>query len=329
VKRAIIALLILLSSTSVWAATFDFRPCTPAQQNCFLIKISDELRYEDSEKFARQIKLRKVDAAMVTLDSPGGSVVAAIEIGRIIRAKAYQTFVGSSHDCTSACGIIWLAGAKRFGESRTLIGFHAASITEHGKTTETGMGNALVGAYLRELGLSYDAIARLTVASPDDMSWLSISDVRALGIDAQIYNPASPPPRRASTSTRAVEPNSVVQAEQGYDWQFIVNSTLDDVRAIELGKSLQVFVDREGNKNVTVWTCKIDVDLSTAGLGTVLRSADQIASYLRNYKCREDMLRVHINCATRVFRLGASAPYVFEPDSLGEKIAQMACVVQR
>ncbi len=47
------------------------------------------------------------------------------------------------------------------------------------------MANALVGAYLDQLGLSLDAIAHsITSASPTDMQWLTPQDARGrLGID--------------------------------------------------------------------------------------------------------------------------------------------------
>jgi hypothetical protein len=44
----------------------------------------------------------------------------------------------------------------------------------HGYAIETGMGNALAGAYMREIGLSYKAIAYITEASPYDMTWLTV-----------------------------------------------------------------------------------------------------------------------------------------------------------
>ena len=123
--------------------------------------------------------------------------IAAMKIGRIIRAKAYTTFVSKFQECASACALIWLAGVRRFGDRDTHIGFHAASITHKktGKDVEIGMGNALIGAYLRDLGFSDDAIAEMTVAAPDDMNWLSLDDARELGVKVEaIPLPPLPPP---------------------------------------------------------------------------------------------------------------------------------------
>jgi hypothetical protein len=63
--------------------------------------------------------------------------------------------------------MIWLAGATRFAGQQSYIGFHAA----YNSTTNqpTAAGNALAGAYLRELGFKFDAIAWLINAPADKM----------------------------------------------------------------------------------------------------------------------------------------------------------------
>jgi hypothetical protein len=193
VKRVVIALAMMVLPTSALAATFHFTPCG-SHQNCFTIGIVGELQAGDGDTFAMQLALRKIDVAVVSLDSPGGNLVAGINIGRIIRTKGYETFVANGRQCASACGLIWLAGVRRLGERNARIGFHAAFITNrYGYAVEKGMGNALVGAYLNELGLSYEAIAYLTQASPYQMTWLKVRDARALGIDVEIINLAASP----------------------------------------------------------------------------------------------------------------------------------------
>jgi hypothetical protein len=53
------------------------------------------------------------------------------------------------------CALIWLAGSPAVGGPQSHIGFHAASV---GKTISS-KGNAVIGAYLRDLGLNYNAIS--------------------------------------------------------------------------------------------------------------------------------------------------------------------------
>jgi invasion protein IalB len=63
------------------------------------------------------------------------------------------------------------------------IGFHAA-YTPDGR--ETGVGNALIGAYLNKIGLPYSAVAYITQAAPRSMTWLSAAEAKKHGIDVEL-----------------------------------------------------------------------------------------------------------------------------------------------
>ena len=51
---------------------------------------------------------------------------------------------------------IWLAGVERAAYSDASIGFHSAVNTKNSENS--GVGNAVLGAYLSRLGFNYDAI---------------------------------------------------------------------------------------------------------------------------------------------------------------------------
>jgi len=63
-----------------------------------------------------------------------------------------------------------------------LVGFHAAFIEKDGVRSESGAANALIGAYLFELGLRDDAIIFATSASPDGINWLTADAANRAGI---------------------------------------------------------------------------------------------------------------------------------------------------
>jgi len=75
--------------------------------------------------------------------------------------------------------MMWLAGVQRSTLSDTSIGFHGAGY-ENGEPSIDG--NALVGAYLANLGFSYKMIAALINVGPKEMNWLSFEWAKALGI---------------------------------------------------------------------------------------------------------------------------------------------------
>ena len=148
--------------------------------------IGVEGRFEpgDEKKFS-QIALQ-FDRAVVAFNSPGGDLQAGIGIGKAIRLKEFTTLVGENVQCASACGLAWLAGAQRLAHSKAMIGFHAAYTIDGTTTKESGAANALVGAYLNQLGLPVSTIIHLTEKPPEDMAWLPLGTAKAWGIDFEI-----------------------------------------------------------------------------------------------------------------------------------------------
>lgn len=172
------------------------------------ITVEGELVAGDEKKFA-QVALQN-DMAIVVLNSPGGSTLAGVEIGKAIRLKGFFTYVPADTVCASACGYIWLAGVQRYMEETSKVGFHASFIQENGVNRETGVGNALVGAYLNSLGLSQYAIAYISSASPDSMTWLTLQDAESVGIDVKIANEAAPATDRRRTASPSNDQEIVV-----------------------------------------------------------------------------------------------------------------------
>jgi hypothetical protein len=186
-KAVLAGLLAASTALSASAATIKYEG-KPEGLN--LISITGQIEHGDSDRFD-EIVAPLTGPTVVVLRSPGGIVVDGLDIGLSIRRNGYATAV-SDDICASVCGLIWLAGSQRFLTENSKIGFHAAS-DEHGQ--EIGAGNALVGAYLSKLGLSYRAIVYLTDAPPDDMQWLSPEDAEKVGITYSLIKPPKSEPR--------------------------------------------------------------------------------------------------------------------------------------
>ena len=86
--------------------------------------------------------------------------------------------------CASACALAWLGGIPRLMGANTHIGFHAAYNPRSGQ--EAGVANALVGAYLSQLGLPDKAVIYATQAPPNSMTWLTLPEARQVGIDVAL-----------------------------------------------------------------------------------------------------------------------------------------------
>lgn len=153
-----------------------------------LITITGDLVADDLAQF-RQVSAG-AQSAMVVMASPGGSLLAGIEIGKTIRLRGFNTMVMPADACVSACALAWLGGHYRFMAPRPLIGFHAAwVIDEEGVQRETGSGNALVGAYLTNLGLPEQAVYELTSAAPDELVRFDEAFARRHRIAVEMLDP--------------------------------------------------------------------------------------------------------------------------------------------
>src|SRR5687768_5163628 len=170
--RLFLALATVCLCTPAYAANIQADP--PDANGLVFIGVFGDLVNGDEQKFVKLVL--PIDRAVVVFNSQGGDLQAGIGIGKAIRLKEYWTIVSDRGVCASACGLAWLGGVRRFLFPDARVGFHAASIERDGQTAETGMGNALTGAYLNQLGLSQTAIAYITFAAPDKMTWLSPED---------------------------------------------------------------------------------------------------------------------------------------------------------
>lgn len=179
-----------------------------------LVVISGTFVSGDFEAF--QFRVANVPSAIVILRSDGGSLLESIQIGRLIRLRGYPTVVPDGVRCASACAIAWLGGAERYMGSTAYVGFHAAYRTDSGKPTETGVGNALLGAYLSQIGLSETAIFYITKAPPDQMTWLTVADAARHGIRVQLLSnlPTVPQPAFPTPSVADAVENQTRQFVQ-------------------------------------------------------------------------------------------------------------------
>ena len=159
-----------------------------------IILVTGQLAVGDDKKFLK-IALDS-ENAIVAFESPGGNLLAGIEIGKAIRLKGFSTFVPDGVRCASACALAWLGGRSRYMSETANVGFHAVYVKAEGQAAVSSAGNAVVGAYLNQLGLPTAAIIYITEAPPEGMQWLNFADARRYGIDVQPFNLAARQPSK-------------------------------------------------------------------------------------------------------------------------------------
>ncbi len=166
-----------------------------------IIFVVGDLALGDERKFIN-IALNS-DNAIVVFQSNGGQLVAGIEIGKAIHLKGFATFVPDNVQCASACALAWLGGRARYMSNTARVGFHAVYVNNGGQVAVSSAGNALVGAYLNQLGLPASAIIYITGAPPEGMQWLNFTDAQHYGIDVHPYNLSAQPPAPQSSSSNS------------------------------------------------------------------------------------------------------------------------------
>jgi hypothetical protein len=105
-----------------------------------LVTVQGVLKSKDIEAF--RFRIAKLSKAIVAFESDGGSLLAGIRIGELIRMKGFITVVPVGARCASAYAIAWLGGVKRFMGEPALVGFHAAYRDDGTGPTEFGSANA-------------------------------------------------------------------------------------------------------------------------------------------------------------------------------------------
>lgn len=230
--------ILLTSFGATQAATISVLPTKDS--DTFLITVEGEFVRSDYERFRQ--KTAGITNGVVGFQSPGGDVIAAIRIGRLIRLENFSTLVPDKMTCASACALAWLGGANRFMGTKALIGFHAAYNADSGQ--ETGVGNALVGAYLNQIGLPDKAVVYITSAAPRSMTWLTLADARQVGIDVSPLGSTVAKPRSRMAPRDATKEDVLARALRRQSRMFIASLYRMTSQLVDASRLKAFYADR-------------------------------------------------------------------------------------
>lgn len=169
--------------------------------NRFLI-VSGAFEFSDDLSDFRAVVARE-QPVFVVFDSPGGNVVKAIQLGRLVRALGLSTVQVRTSECASACSLAFLGGVSRAAQPGS-IGVHKSSFSDtSGLQTYDAVSavqqlTADVIGYMMEMGVD-PALLQLSLSyDSDDIRYLSGSEMTRF----RVTNVGSPP-------TMAINPGSV------------------------------------------------------------------------------------------------------------------------
>ncbi len=147
------------------------------------------------EAFVSADPARLPAGAVLIVDSPGGDGLAAIDIGRMVRAARAHVFVRGR--CASACVYVLAGGVVRGVARDGAIGIHTPRLTTFVKGigvvgVDTGSnanaaavleaGNRRSRAYLADMGIPETLFAEMLKTPPDQTRYLDRADLPPLGL---------------------------------------------------------------------------------------------------------------------------------------------------
>ena len=167
-----------------------------------------EITSETPNRFREFIKLDEFSGKYVRINSNGGDLAAALELGRLFRkrkstlevgktvpmADTEDWFEGEAGRCLSACAYAFLGGTTREVPDKSELGFHQffdgdilSNIAEKAFTgAERLQDQYVVGVlinYLIEMGISTELYPLVAATPPGNMKLLGKSEALGLRVD--------------------------------------------------------------------------------------------------------------------------------------------------
>lgn len=232
VLRLAVASLAIVSAAGVDAAKISTFKLDGGRM---ALLVTGSIEHGDGAKFRSEAT--KYDKADVLLESEGGALSDALDIGEAIRLKGYATAVLNGSECNSACALIWLAGTPRRLSKSGRVGFHAAYTDNAGSPQESGLANAMVGRYLTLLNLPEKAVIFATSAPPSKLTWLTAANYAESGIDVDVIgdinwgrtavasSAPTPPPPIVTVTAPPTKPDTELWKTIG-GWSVYIDHTL-------------------------------------------------------------------------------------------------------
>jgi hypothetical protein len=145
------------------------------------ISITGNIAPGDIDALRASIKAANDAGKLVTslrLNSEGGNLLEAVRVADWVKSAKISTKVGQSATCASACFLIFAAGETKYANISARIGVHRAS--EKGvvsRAATTSMADVA-----KELDVPWSIIRRMINTPPDEVEWLSLTDLRLMNV---------------------------------------------------------------------------------------------------------------------------------------------------
>nr|DAP29549.1 MAG TPA: putative periplasmic protein [Inoviridae sp.] len=208
-RKIILAAAVLAFSSIAYAGTMSVRVERPDwykllnQNSAWNMVLSGEIDAGAPARVAQALKQVGNDGADVYLDSPGGNLLAGMQIGRILRKAGANTHIGSlvpdnDHKfagkpgvipvpggCYSACSLAFLGGVYRYVMEGSQYGVHRFS-SPSGSTDDdldaAQVISAAIGNYIRDMDVDPGLFGLMATQGKDGIRNLTKSDLASFNV---------------------------------------------------------------------------------------------------------------------------------------------------
>lgn len=173
---------------------------------CSWIAADGEIMEGDAQSLLDYIEANEIDyQKLIIINSPGGNVAAAIELGNLVRQRRMRIMVAKTIDyeaegagrtfqsykgglCASACVFVLMGGEVREIAEDSMVGVHqfAPDMDELGSIASTTSSTqsilAMLQAYAAGMGVNPVVLALASSTSPEDMLWLEQQQMERLNL---------------------------------------------------------------------------------------------------------------------------------------------------
>lgn len=158
-----------------------------------------------AKAFADEIAKRGSYVKTIVLHSPGGSVSDALQMGRLIRQKGFNTAVETGRYCASSCPLVFAGGVERYAGDKATLGVHQVfSIPQVGvvpsDSSETVQRVAAeCQRYLRDMGVDLEVWMRAMETPRDALYYFKQNELFSLKLATQKGDARTPAPAAVSS----------------------------------------------------------------------------------------------------------------------------------
>lgn len=146
-----------------------------------VMALEGSIRPGDAARFATALEEAAPQPDALTLHSPGGSVLDAIEIGAAVRAAGMNTVMLAEAACASACPLILFGGVERIVSRKAWVGLHQSYlmdvtlVTTRQAVSEVQQVQSLMLAHTDKMGVD-PAVHVHAFATPPERIYYLVED---------------------------------------------------------------------------------------------------------------------------------------------------------